>query len=188
MNKLYFLLVLLVVLAIALISRWLLTTVETPGTRASTTASHDPDYYMVNVKITVYQPNGKPAYHLDAAHMNHYPDDDTITMQNLNLNSRDEKNLEWNATADKGTAYQNIEVLQLDGNVILKGQGTQPKQIMTIETNSLRIDFPHKRASTQSNVKIFGKNSTITAKGMELDMEAGHLTLSSDARGHYVPN
>lgn len=188
MNKLYYLLVLLAVLAIALVSHWLLTTVETPSSRVAPEERHDPDYYMVNFKITVYQPNGKPAYHLIAAHMNHYPDDDTMTMQTLKLDYLDEKNQNWVATADKGVAYQNIEVLQLDGKVHIEVQSTEPGQSISIATDSLRIDFPKKRASTDANVKIFDKNSTITAKGMDLDMTAGHLSLLSDARGHYVPN
>lgn len=188
MNKFYFLLVLLIVLAIALVSRWLLTAVETPNKRISAEARHDPDYYMVNFKITVYQPNGKPAYHLDAAHMNHYPDDDTMTMQQLNLDYRDENNQNWSTSANKGIAYQNIEVLRLDGNVIITGQGTQSNQPITIATQSLRIDLPHKYASTDAPVKISSKNSTITAKGMEMDMAAGHLSFLSEVRGHYVPN
>lgn len=188
MNKFYFLLVLIVVLAIALVSRWLLTTVEAPSSRVSPEARHDPDYYMVNFKITAYQPSGKPAYHLDAAHMNHYPDDDTITMQELKLDYRDDENQNWITTANNGIAYQNIEVLQLKGNVILKGQSSQMNQPIKIATESLRIDFPHKHASTEAYVKIYNKYSTITAKGMDLDMATGHLSLLSEARGHYVPN
>jgi len=187
MNKFYYLLLLIVVLTIALVSRWLLTTVETPSSRVSPEERHDPDYFMENFKITVYSPNGAPAYHLDAAHMNHFPDDDTMTMQQLKLDYRDEKNQSWISTADSGVAYQNIDVLQLDGNVRLEGQGTKTEQAITITTDSLRIDFSRKRASTEAMVKIFNKNSSITAKGMDVDMANGNLSLMSDARGHYVP-
>jgi len=187
MNKFYYLLVLIVVLAIALISRWLLTTVETPTGRVAPEARHDPDYFLENFKITVYQPNGAPAYHLDATHMNHYPDDDTMTMQNLKLDYRDDENQTWITTANNGVAYQNIEVMQLDGDVRIHRQTPKPDQAITITTTSLRIDFPNKHASTEAEVKIFDKNSTITAKGMDVDMAAGHLTLLSQARGHYVP-
>ena len=187
MNKFYYLLVLLVVLAIALISRWLLTTVETPSGRVAPEARHDPDYYLENFRITVYQPDGSPAYHLNAEYMNHYPDDDTLTMKMLKLDYRDEQDQTWITTANAGTAYENIEVMQLNGDVRIHRLTSQADQAITVSTDALRINFPKKRATTEADVKIVGKNSTITAKGMDVDLAAGHLTLLSDARGHYVP-
>lgn len=188
MNKAYYLLVLLVVLAIALISRWLLTTVETPRSRVASETRHDPDYYLENFKITVYQPDGAPAYHLMAHFLDHYPDDDTMSLQKLKIDYRDTQDETWVTTADRGTAYENIEVMHLNGDVQIYRRGTTPDQALTIKTDSLRIDFPHKTASTQAEVKIIGKNSTIEAKGMDVNLAAGQLTLLSEARGHYVPN
>lgn len=187
MNKFYYLLVLIIVLAIALISRWLLTTVEAPTGRVAPEARHDPDYYLANFKITVYQPDGTPAYHLNGAHMNHYPDDDTMTLQMLRIDYLDDENQTWITTANEGTAYQNIEVMHLTGDVQIHRQTQLPEQTITVSTDALRIDFPNKRASTDAEVKIVGKNSSITAKGMDVDLAAGQLTLLSEARGHYVP-
>jgi lipopolysaccharide export system protein LptC len=187
MNKFYYLLVLIVVLAIALISRWLLTTVEAPTGRVAPEARHDPDYYLENFKITVYLPNGAPAYHLNAVHMNHYPDDDTMTLKKLEIDYRDDENQTWVTTADEGTAYQNIEVMHLTGDVQIHRQTQLPEQAITVTTDALRIDFINKRASTEAKVNIVGKNSSIVAKGMDVDLAAGHLTLLSEARGHYVP-
>lgn len=188
MNKFYYLLVLLVVLAIALISRWLLTTVETPGQRVPPEARHDPDYFLENFKITVYQPDGTPAYHVMAHYLDHYPDDDTMTMQMLKIDYRGPQNQTWITTANAGTTYENIKVMHLNGDVQIHRQTPQPEQALTVKTDSLRIDFPHKRATTEAQVKIIGKNSTIVAKGMDVDLAAGQLTLLSEARGHYVPN
>lgn len=187
MNKFYYLLVLIAVLAIALVSRWLLTTVETPAGKVAPEARHDPDYFLQHFKITVYQPNGTTAYYLNAEYMNHYPDDDTIALQKLRVDYFDKQRQQWITTADKGTAYENIEVMQLNGNVTIRRQTERPEKAITVTTDSLRIDFPKKRASTEARVKIVGENSTIDAKGMNLDMAAGHLSLLSEARGHYVP-
>jgi lipopolysaccharide export system protein LptC len=188
MNKLYYLLVLLVVLAIALVSHWLLTTVEQPPGRVPPEARHDPDYFMENFKITVYEANGSPAYHLKAAHMNHYPDDDTLALKDLRIEYRTEDNQSWITTAREGTAYENIEVMHLRGDVHIARQGQQPEQNLTLTTQTLRIDFPKKNASTDAEVKIVGKNSNIAAKGMIVNLETDHLTLLSEARGHYVPH
>lgn len=188
MNKAYFLVVLLVVLGIALISYWFSTTVETPHGKVTSKTSHKPDYYLENFKITVYQPDGSPAYHLMAHFLDHYPDDDTMTLQKLKIDYRDTQHDTWTTTADQGTAYQNIQVMHLNGHVEIQRQGSRPDQAITIKTDSLRIDFPHKTASTQAEVKIIGKNSTIEAKGMDVNLAAGELYLLSEARGHYVPN
>jgi lipopolysaccharide export system protein LptC len=187
MNKFYYLLVLLAVLAIALISRWLLTTVEAPSQKVAPEARHNPDYFLENFKATVYQPDGSPAYHLIAHYLNHYPDDDTMALQKLKIDYLDPQHDTWITTADRGTAYENIEVMHLNGNVRIHRYTQNPAQTITVKTESLRVDLPHKRASTAAMVKIIGKNSTIVAKGMDVDMATGHLSLLSDARGHYVP-
>jgi lipopolysaccharide export system protein LptC len=187
MNKFYYLLVLIIVLAIALISRWLLTTVEAPTSTVGPEVRHDPDYYLENFKLTLYQPNGEPAYYLTADFMNHFPDDDTMAFKKLQIEYHGEDKQDWITTANEATAYQNIEVMHLSGDVQIHRQTQQPEQAITITTDSLRINFPKKHASTTAEVKIVGKNSSINAKGMDADLLAGRLVLMSDARGHYVP-
>jgi len=187
MNKLYYLLVLVVVLVITGISIWLRQRVETPPGQVAPEVRHDPDYFLENFNITVYQANGTPAYNVDAAHLNHYPDDDTLSFRKLKIAYRDDQQHDWTTTADTGTALQNIQVMHLNGNVRIQRQTRKSDQEFTITTDTLRIDFPNKRASTESEVKIVSKNSTIQAMGMNVDLAAGQLTLLSEARGHYVP-
>lgn len=187
MNKFHYLLVLLIVLAIALISRWLLTSVETPTSRLAPESRHDPDYFLENFKLTIYQPDGAPAYYLNADHMNHFPDDDTMALKKIRIEYYGDDQHTWITTSNEATAYQNIEVMYLTGNVQLQRQASQPDQAITVNTDSLRIDFPKKHASTSAEVKIIAKNSSIVAKGMDVDLVAGQLFLLSDARGHYVP-
>lgn len=187
MTKIHYILVLIVVLAIALISRWLLTTVEAPSGRLAPEERHDPDYFLENFKITIFQPNGAPAYHVKAQHLNHYPDDDTMAMKNLRVEYLGETNQTWITTANEGTAYENIEVMHLNGDVQIHRETALPEHAYTVSTEALRIDFPKKHASTEAQVKIVSKNSSIDAKGMVVDLEAGQMTLLSEARGHYVP-
>lgn len=187
MTKFHYLLVLLVVLAIALVSRWLLRTVEEPTGRTPPEERHDPDYFLENFKLTIYQPNGVPAYRLNGQHLNHFPDDDTMVLTKLRLEYLAEKDQSWVTTANAGTAYQNIEVIHLDGDVQIHHQDINPEHAYTINTDTLRIELPKKYASTDAVVKIVSKTSTITAKGMTVDLAAGEMTLLSEARGHYVP-
>jgi len=187
MNKVYYLLVLVAVLVITGVSIWLRQRVETPPGFVAPEARHDPDYFMENFDITVYQANGTPAYNVVAAHMNHYPDDDTLSFRSLKISYRDDQQHEWTTSADTGTALQNIQVMHLNGNVLIERQTHDSDREYTISTEALRIDFPNKTASTESDVNIVSKNSTIHAKGMTVDLAAGHLSLLSEARGHYVP-
>ena len=187
MNKFRYLIVLIVVLAIALISYWLLTTVEAPTGRLAPEARHDPDYFLENFKITVYQADGTPAYFLNAAYLNHYPDDDTLALKRLQIEYHDDENQTWITTANEATAYENTEVMHLTGDVQIHRQTQKPEQAVTVSTDTLRIDFTKKYASTDAEVKIVGKNSSIDAKGMNVDMAAGRLILLSAARGRYVP-
>lgn len=187
MGKLRYILILLIVLAIAFFTRWLLTSVEEPISRQRGALRHDPDYFLTNLSSTVYEKEGRPIYKFSAAHLEHFPDDDTLQVRELeilysNVNRGGEN---WLARADRGTIYENIHVLQLNDNVVIKNETTEAVKQVTITTDALRIDFNRRQGNTDAKVNIQGKNSNITATGMNINLETGILTLQSQVSGHY---
>ena len=188
MSKLHYIIILIVVLAIATLTYKLSTTVEDTTSTQDPKLRHDPDYFIGDFIATMYDANGLANYFIKAKYLEHFPDDDTIEISELEINYNDKDNQTWTTTSQKGIGYENIHVLHLSGDVKVENQPKDPSKKLVLLTDELRIDFNTRQAVTETKVKILGKNSTINAIGMDIDLINGTLNLKSQARGHYVPN
>lgn len=187
MNKLHYIIVLILVLIIATLTYKLSTSVDKPTAETDPNLRHDPDYFISNFKASMYDKSGAANYRITAQHLEHFPDTDTIEIQHLIIEYIDTVQQVWQATSETGIGYKNTEIMHLSGNVKIQRQTPDPDQLLVMETDKLHIDFTKKFASTDAKVKITGKNSTINAIGMDVNLETGTLSLKSQARGHYVP-
>ena len=64
MSKAHYIFILVIVLAIALFTRWLLSSVEEPLIGIPPEARHDPDYFLTEFRATVLDKKGLPIYRL----------------------------------------------------------------------------------------------------------------------------
>ncbi len=188
MSKLYYIIVLIVVLTIATLTYKLSSSIDKSPETADPSLRHDPDYFISVFNATRYDKSGTASYNLSAQHLEHFPDNDTIEVQHPVVKIFDKTEPVWQASSTNGVGYKNTEILHLSGNVKIERQSPNPDQRLLLETDKLHIDFTKKHARTDSKVKITGKNSTINAIGMDVNLENGTLTLKSQARGHYVPD
>ncbi len=188
MSKLHYIILLIVVLAIATLTYQLSTNVEETTDTSDPKERHDPDYFIGDFIATMYDAKGLASYFIKANYLEHFPDDDTIEIKDLEVNYFDKERQTWITTSNKGVGYENIEVLQLSGEVKIENQPDNPDNKLVVLTDELRIDFKKRQATTDSKVKILGKNSTINAIGMDINLNNGTLKLKSQARGHYAPN
>ena len=182
-----YLVVLLVVLAIALFTRWLLQTVEPRGALVPAELQHVADYFVADFNATVFDPTGKPYYKLKASRVEHFPDDDTVHIQYPELEFLKESTLPWLASAQNGIVYLNRDVLSLQGNVVLTNKTADSNELMHLQTQEIQIDLTRRTAHSKDKVDIRAKNSTISATGMHLDLIKGTLVLDANAKGVYVP-
>jgi len=187
MSKIRYILIFIIVLLITIFTRWLLSSVEEPIKPDSTEALHNPDYFINNFNATLYDAKGKPNYRLVASELKHYPDDDSMHIQNLELEYTDTGNQKWHAQAKRGIAYKEIEVLNLSDEVRVVRDTANEADKVTLYTNSLKMDSIKRTASTDDEVKIIGKNSTIVATGMLIELDTGKITLNAKARAQYAP-
>ena len=185
MGKFHYILILLVVLAIAFFTRWLLTSVEEPTYRDRDKLRHDPDYFISNFSSIVYDKTGNPAYHFKAQHLNHFPDNDTMELSKMSLKFIGQDKRVWLASSDTGVIYEESNVMQLNGSVILKRETNIPAEKLDLMTTELNIDITKKLATSSAKVNILGENSNISAVGIKIDLESGVFTLQSEATGHY---
>ncbi|MGD8925616.1 MAG: LPS export ABC transporter periplasmic protein LptC [Thioalkalispiraceae bacterium] len=187
MGKLHYLIVLVVVLVIATLTYQLSKSIDKSTETTDPRLRHDPDYYISEFNATKYDKSGLADYRLTAQYLEHFPDTRTIEVKQLSVEYIDKNQTTWQIEADNGTGYEDTEILNVSGNVKINRLTPRPEKNLQLETEQLHIDFPAKLANTESKVKIIGKNSNIKAKGMDINLDDGTVTLRSEARGQYVP-
>ncbi|MBI3562718.1 MAG: LPS export ABC transporter periplasmic protein LptC [Gammaproteobacteria bacterium] len=188
MGRVRYILLLLSVLGVALFSRYLLQSVEPHGVLLPAEMRHSLDYFVTDFSATVFTREGKPYYKLKANHIEHFPDDDTVTMQYPELQFLRESTLPWLASAQTGTVYLDRDVLYLKGNVVLNRDTTDINQHMRLTAQDVIVNLTKRTVDTKSEVHIEAKSSSITATGMHLDLIKGTFKLDANAKGVYVPH
>lgn len=187
MGKLRLLILLLLVIAIALFTRWLLSTVERPDKPRVTEPSKEPDYFLTQFTATVMGADGKPYYRLQGQRLEHFPATDAIKLTAPRLKYFKDPGLPWLVNSREGTVYENTRTVHLTGNVVVEREAPLPQQKLTLRTERLQVDTRAHTAETDAEVKITTQNSTIEATGMWVSLDEGRMHLLSNARGVYVP-
>ncbi len=187
MGKLRYILVLLIVLAIAVFTHWLLGTVTPEGKQLPAEMRHVADYFVSDFYATIFDQHGKPYYKLKASHMEHFADDETVALQYPEIEFLRDAEQPWTAVAESGTLYQDRDILLLKGKVTITHAAVSENQRLTLTTQDLSIDLQKKIADTKAEVHAQTKSSTIMAHGMHLNLTNNTLVLDANVRGTYAP-
>ena len=189
MNRLNFLIIMFAVLLIAAYSSWLLTTFKPGQLVQKQPERHDPDYFFEGVKTTLLDANGHPSYRLTATRINHYPDDDSVTLQNPHVwifAQKPAKALPWEIDADRGRIIKRGEQIHLLGNVRAERAASPITAATRLDTQDLTIE-PHKSyAVTAAKVRIRHGSHHLRGTGMEVYFDQGRLEILAQGVGTYA--
>ncbi|MGD8378380.1 MAG: LPS export ABC transporter periplasmic protein LptC [Gammaproteobacteria bacterium] len=171
---------------LALASWWLGRPGEERGTAPGHTAGERPDYYFEDATVTQLDENGKPAYRLRAARMDHYPSDDSVKMSSVHIDYFRPDAPAWVITADHGMIPSGNRRMRLDGNVhLLRPSASAGEPPLEANTPSLELLSDPRSARTDQPVTVVNGGSTVRGVGMLADLSAGTLTLQNQVKGHY---
>lgn len=176
-----------VILLATVLSGWLLRLVEVGGKTPSTKARHIPDYYFDQFTSTVMGLNNRPRYRISAARLDHYPDDDSKVLTQLDLYYYPGDTTSWEIKAEHGLITAGNRQIRLNGQVHLVHAASATRPRLTLDTDTLVIYPKEKQAQTDTRVMIRSGRDTIKARGMRVDLNNGQLELLADVQGHYVP-
>lgn len=187
MSKLHYLTALLIVILLAIASGWIFESIEKNPILTKDKARHDPDYFLHQFTATTMNANGKPAYKVMAQHLEHYPDDNSMKLQNP-LFSFYENNIKtWTAQSREATVMEDGEKIYLSGDVVLNQIKISEKEIPAIlSAEQLTIEPKKDIAHTKSSINLRKGKNTIDAVGMHADLKKGRIEFLSNTRSHYV--
>lgn len=186
MGKLHYLTALVLIILLAIATGWIFESIDTNPTLTKEKLRHDPDYFLKNFTATTMDNKGSPAYQIKAQHLEHYPDDDSMKLQQPLFSFYDSNIKAWTAQANEAVIIQNNEKIYLTGQVILKQLSSENGAPMVLTAKQLTIEPEKNIVHTKTKIKLQKGENTIQATGMRADMSKNRIEFLSKTRSHYV--
>ena len=93
----------------------------------------------------------------------------------------------WRLTADGGMAHPDMDTVELEGNVVMRGEKQALPEPAVLRTDRLTLDTRERLARTDAPVTLGFGAYAITATGMQADLMAETLRLESGVNGRFAP-
>lgn len=186
MGKLHYFTVLVLIISLAIASGWVFESIDLPPILTKEKLRHSPDYFLKNFTATTMDITGKPAYQVKAQYLEHYPDDDSMKLQQPLFSFYSNNIKTWTAQANEAAITGGNEKIYLTGQVILKQLSTANSAAMVLTAEQLTIEPEKNIAYTKTNVKLKKGTSTIQATGMRADMSKNRMEFLSETRSYHV--
>ena len=155
--------------------------------------AHQPDYFMKGFSVKSFDATGRLQSELQGAIGRHYPDTDTLEVDEVRMRSVTPQGRVTVATADRALSNADGSEVQLFGNAIvtrepLPAQAGAPAQ----PRMEFRSDFLHaytntERVRSDKPVTLTRGNDRFTADGMDYDNLDQVLQLRGRVRGVLQP-
>jgi lipopolysaccharide export system protein LptC len=149
---------------------------------------HDPDAVVDNFSATRLNDQGTPRFIMTAKKMQHFPDDDSSTLEMPHLTSLSAEHPAIHASAEHGILSSKGDEVFLRGNVEILREASARQGKFTLQTEYLHILPDRDFLNTDRAVTAVDAHHTVYAMGLEMDNKARTIKLLSHVRSEYVPN
>ena len=186
MGKLHYLTALLLIILLATVSGWIFDSIDKSPIKTKQKARHDPDYFLKNFTATTMDNKGKPAYKIKAAYLEHFPDINSMELQQPLFSFYEKNVMSWTVQSNNAVVLQEDEKINLNGAVVLnqisRNKNTSP---MSLTAGQLTIEPKKNLAYTKLKIQLNKENSSIQATGMRADMKKNKIQFLTKTKSHY---
>ena len=155
--------------------------------------AHDPDFFMRDFVVKSFQPNGDLRTELFGKEGRHYPDTDTLEVDEVRFRSISDQGLVMHGSANRGLSNGDGTEIQLfDNAIVIRDAATTPKGA-PLPRLEFRGDFLHaftdtERVKSDKPVILTRGADTFTADSMDYDNLTGVANLKGRVHGLLVPS
>ncbi len=160
---------------------------------APTAPVHEPDFFMRGFVVKNFLPSGVLRSELFGKEGRHFPDTDTLEVDEVRLRAVSDEGLITHATADRGLSNGDGSELQLFGNaVIVRDAATSPSG-RPVPRLEFRGEFLHvfvdtERVTSHLPVTLTRGADQFTADKLDYDNLTGVANLQGRVRGLLMPS
>lgn len=128
------------------------------ATEAQRPLTHDPDYTMSQFAVRSFDASGKLKSELFGSEARHYPDTDTLEIDQVRMRSFNPQGLLTTANANRALSNGDASEVQLFGNAVVVRQGATPQAAAT----EFRSEFLHAFVATE---RLMSNKPVILVRG-----------------------
>lgn len=170
------------------VTYWLNQLVQPEPAKPDSSKRHDPDAIMENFSAIKLNEQGTPRFIMAAKKMQHYPDDDSTTLEMPRLTTLSADRPPIHTTAKRGLVSSKGDEVFLHDDVKVLREASTAQDELTLRTEYLHVIPDKDLANTDRAVTIVDAHNTVHATGLEMDNKARTLKLLSQVRSEHVPN
>ena len=164
--------------------------VEPPAAKA---AVHEPDFFMRGFVVKSFLPSGTLHSEIAGAEGRHFPDDDTMEIDQVRMRSVSLTGALTQATANRGLANGDASEVQLFGNAIVTRDAMTSPSSKPLPKMEFRGEFLHafmdtERVYSNKPVVLTRGANRFTGDSMDYDSKTGIANLRGRVRGSLVPS
>lgn len=175
---------------LALGTYWLArNTPNLPSVTGERAPKHEPDYFLRGFSVKNFAPDGRLKSEIQGVEARHYPDTDTLEIDDPRIRSYSEQGALTIATAKRAISNGDGSQVQLIGDAVVTretpGQAQQPK--LEIRGDFLHAFMDQEKVKSDRPVTLKRGNDVFTAENMDYDNLDRVLELRGRVRGTLQP-
>jgi lipopolysaccharide export system protein LptC len=178
---------------IALGTYWLARNTPTLDTEAARpAATHDPDQFMRRFSVKSFDASGRLKTQLNGVEARHYPDTDTLEIDQPRLRSINERGTVTLGTGNLAVSNADGSEIQLMGNAVVTRESFTDASGQASPRVQIRGDYLHvyvntERVTSNKPVEITRGNDRLSGDGMVFDNATQQLEMSGRVRAQIPP-
>lgn len=159
---------------------------------AARPARHDPDYYMRGFSVKTFEANGRLKSEVFGSEARHYPDTDTLEIDQPRIRSYNGRGELTVATAIRALTNADGSEVQLLGDAVVTREAAKGPDGRTTPTLEFHGEFLHAFLNTEQvkshkPVTLVRGGDRFTADNLEFDNVGRVMDLKGRVRGTLVP-
>ncbi len=163
---------------------------EVPGPEQA--KKHEPDYFMQKFSVKTFNTTGQLKTEIFGSEGRHFPDTDTVEIDQVRIRSFNDKGHLTTATARQAVTNSDSSEVQLIGNAVVVREEVVDKNGKTYPRLTYRSEFLHaymdtERVTSHKPVELTRGNDRFTAERMDYDNIDQIMQLQGRVRGVLVP-
>lgn len=127
-------------------------------------------YYLLNAIVTETDASGAARFKLHANQINQNPTNESIDLQQVQLDYQSAPDAQWLLTAERGHLVTGSRIIDFIGNVDIKPQGESDNPV-ELHTELLSVDTANNVAIAPGKVKFEMDREYLTAFGLKYDLK-----------------
>ncbi|PKO61493.1 MAG: LPS export ABC transporter periplasmic protein LptC [Betaproteobacteria bacterium HGW-Betaproteobacteria-18] len=178
---------------LAMATYWLVRStpaIETPQPAAA--VQHLPDYFMRQFSVKTFDARGLLKSEVTGSEAHHFPDTDTLEIEQVHIRSFNEEGHLTTATARRALTNSDASEVQLIGQALVERNATRDitgkeQAALTFKGEFLHAFMDTERLKSHQPVELTRGPDRFTANSMDYDNLSRIMLLTGRVRGHLVP-